>query len=229
MRRSVVACSIAIIATVAAIGSTDALAQSTTQRDPRAFIGVVNRDSTDDDVVHIGDKIALWVAGYTALSDTFAVGEGYRVRLPEQLPELTLENVRRSAVERVVTEHIAKYIKDPQVRATLLLRLALVGAFGKPGFINVPPDALLSDAIEKGGLTGTASLKKVTIRRDTKELMKPKDTQKAPQSGKTIASLQIRSGDEIYIGEERPSQKLENSLRIAGFLMGLIGVYAAFR
>jgi protein involved in polysaccharide export with SLBB domain len=196
--------------------------------DGGARLGNAAVDSSGD-YVRVGDKIALWVAGYPALTDTFTVAEGLKLRLPEQLPDLTLSNVRRSDVEKVVTDHIGKYIKEPQVRASVLLEIAVSGAVGKPGYVTVSPDALLRDAItHAGGYSQTASLNKVSIRRDAKEWMKPDATRKALEAGRTLTSLQLRSGDEIVVGEDK-GQRMQITFQIAALLTGLLGLYAAFR
>jgi protein involved in polysaccharide export with SLBB domain len=215
----------AMFAVILACASSSVAAQSALSKFNVAPASVASIDSTED-YVRVGDKIALWVAGYPALNDTFTVAEGYKLRLPE-IPELSLASVRRRDVQKVLTDHLTKFYKEPQVTATVLLELAISGAVGKPGYVTVSTDALLRDAITAaGGYSQTASLSKVSIRRNAKEWIKPKEARKALEAGQTLTALQLRSGDEIVVGENR-SDRVEMGLRVAALLTGLVGLYAA--
>jgi hypothetical protein len=68
----------------------------------------------------------------------------------------------------------------------------------------LPADALLSDAVMiAGGPSGQADLAKSTVRRGNERLLRDRDVSTALSDGITLDQLDIRSGDEIVIGEKK--------------------------
>src|SRR5687768_9525071 len=95
---------------------------------------------------HPGDRIALIVEGHPTLSDTLAVRSGRVISLPD-LPEIPLVGVLRSELQAHLTREIGRFVRDPKVRVVPLMRVAVLGQVGRPGYYALPADALLSDAI----------------------------------------------------------------------------------
>ena len=82
------------------------------------------------------------------------------------------------------------------------MRVAVSGDVEKPGFYVVRPDMLVSDAImSAGGVSKEGDVTKTTIRRDGKDIWKPKQLQTQIASGATVDQLDLRAGDEIYVGD----------------------------
>jgi protein involved in polysaccharide export with SLBB domain len=112
---------------------------------------------------------------------------------------------------------------------SFLLQMAVSGAVGKPGFVSLPPDVPLSEVItHAGGFAQNASLDKISVRRDGKELMKEDATRKAIEKGQTLAQLQIHSGDEIVVREDSHGG-FDTGFKVLTMLIGIAGLYATLR
>jgi protein involved in polysaccharide export with SLBB domain len=168
----------------------------------------------------VGDRIALSVAGETALTDTFTVREGQILRLP-QIPDIPLHGVLRSEIQDTLTHVIARYIKEPDVHATALIRIAVLGEVQHPGYYSVPADALLSDVLTRaGGATPNSNLNKATIRRNGLQLLNQGIVSGALANGQTIDQLNLRPGDEIMVPVHTPGSAL-SAIYVIGALLGI--------
>ena len=108
-----------------------------------------------DDTVRVGDRVLLRVEpGLTdsarQQSDTLAVTPGPALLLPG-VGELSLAGVRRVDIEPYLTRQLARFLKNPEVHARVLVRLSILGEVARPGFYAVPADAAVSDAIMAAG------------------------------------------------------------------------------
>jgi protein involved in polysaccharide export with SLBB domain len=168
----------------------------------------------------VGDRIALSVAGEAALTDTFTVREGQILRLP-QIPDVALHGVLHSELQDTLTHVIARYIREPDVRATALVRLAVVGQVQRPGYYSAPADALLSDMVARaGGATTNSNLNKTIIRRNGTQLLNSGIVSYALANGQTIDQLSLRPGDEIVVGSSGQGSAL-TVLYIIGAVLGI--------
>ncbi len=156
-----------------------------------------------------GDRMVIRVLNDTSVSDTFTVKQG-RVLDFNSIPELSLAGVLDSELLDRVKTHIAKYIRDPDVTVTPLVRLQLTGGIGQPGWYQFRTDQTLTDAIMSiGGPSQTAEINKTDILRNGTVLVGRGATARALRSGKTIGDLGLRDGDELRIAEQpnaRPSR-----------------------
>src|SRR5262245_29333227 len=91
--------------------------------------------------IQVGDSVELAVVGEKDYSGTFPVVAGRVLSLPG-LPDIPLKGVLRSEARDYLTGKLATYIKDPQVRVRTTIRLSVFGSVGRPGFYQVPADAL---------------------------------------------------------------------------------------
>ena len=175
-----------------------------------------------------GDRIVLWVQGDSALTDTFTVRAGRMLDLPS-LPPISLEGVLRAELEEHLSEHITRFIKTEGIEARPLMRLAVIGEVTRPGFYLLTPNRLVSDAIMlAGGPTPDADLAATTVRRDTTELWKPEALRAAMREGRTLAQLDLGSGDEIIIGEKRERDWLRTVSVVSGILISVYGASRLF-
>lgn len=173
----------------------------------------------------VGDRIVLRVVDEPTLTDTFAVRSGRTLSMPN-LPELTLTGVLRSEVDSFLTQKIGEHIRNPQVDAIALVRVAVLGAVNRPGFYNVPAEFPVSDVVmSAGGPTGNADLKKTTIRRGTEIIVTKDQMEGALAAGVSIDQLNIVGGDQLMIGEK--SGGMKGALQTAGLLSGVIFAVAA--
>jgi hypothetical protein len=151
-----------------------------------------------------GDRIVVRVLNDTSVSDTFTVKQG---RLLEfgSIPPLSLSGVLDSELLPSVKEHVAKYIKEPDVIVTPLVRLQISGGIAQPGYHQFETDQTMSDAIMSiGGPGQNSELDKAEIKRAGKVIVDRNATARALRSGKTIGDLGLRDGDELYIPERAP-------------------------
>jgi hypothetical protein len=152
-----------------------------------------------------GDRILVLVQNSSRLSapETLTVREGKRLQLAG-MEDLSLEGVLRSELTRRLTEHVERYLRAPIVRATPLVRLAVVGRVNRPGFYYVAADAVISDVLMiAGGPTNDADLRKLEIRRGADLIWNSGATSTALNEGISLDRLHLRAGDEIRVGEAR--------------------------
>lgn len=152
--------------------------------------------------MQVGDQINLTVIGEPNFTNVFTVAAG-RVLILPGLPEIPLKGVLRSEVQDHVTRQLSAYIRNPDVRAQTLIRLSFFGAVGKPGFYQLPAEYLAGDAImSAGGPTSNADSRKTVVRRGGTEIWDRDSFQEAMVRGLTLDQLNLRAGDEVYVGEK---------------------------
>ncbi len=150
----------------------------------------------------IGDRVVLWVQGQPQLSDTLAVQPGRVLVLPD-IGEVSLAGVLRSELQSHLEQQIARYVKDPSVRAHSLIRLAVLGQVGQQGFYTIPADAMVQDALmTAGGPAGDADLDHVEIRRGDRVVWTGDALQQAITAGRTLDQLNLQAGDRIMVPKE---------------------------
>lgn len=171
-----------------------------------------------------GDRIWLEVRAESALSDTFAVGPQRELRLPSPvLGTLSLDGVLRSELQAHVAEFIGRFINEPDVRATPLIRISIQGEVKDAGIHAVPPHAVLADALmAAGGTTPEADMKKMRVEREGKTILEGRELQEALSAGLTLEDAHLRDGDQIVIAKRREGT-FEGSLRFLWVVVSLAG------
>lgn len=151
----------------------------------------------------VGDRILLSVEGEQTIPDTVIVEPGQVVDLPV-FGEIPVGGVLRSEITEHLTGELGAFIREPEVRASGLVRVAVLGAVGDPGFYTMPAETVLGDAIMvAGGPAGNANVDKVRVRRGTEEIMDGATTSLALQRGLTLDQLNIQDGDQVNIPTRR--------------------------
>lgn len=153
-----------------------------------------------------GDRIiidlhgnALMPKDFTGIPDTNVVRAGRHLEFP-RMADLSLDGVLRSELNDKLTEHFAQYIREPSVRSTPLVRIAVLGVVGKPGYVYTLADAPLSDVIMQAGGPGSeANMAGILIRRGADVIWDPQDTRAALADGMSLDRLHLRAGDEIFV------------------------------
>ena len=167
-----------------------------------------------------GDRIVVMLLGSTTFNDTISVRAGKLLPLP-RMGDVPLEGVLRSELGDRISVHLAKFLRDSSVRATPLVRLAVLGQVNRPGFYYTSADALLSDMLMKaGGPAPNADLGKMSIRRGGELIWSDRDTRTAMNDGLSIERLHLRAGDELFVGE----QKRTNWTAIAQIGISVLGL-----
>jgi protein involved in polysaccharide export with SLBB domain len=120
------------------------------------------------------------------------------------MADLSLDGVLRSELNDRLTAHFAQYIREPTVRSTPLVRIAVLGQVGKPGYVYTLADAPLSDLImQAGGPNGSADMAGIVIRRGADMIWDQQDTRAALADGMSLDRLHLRAGDEIEVPQRR--------------------------
>lgn len=146
-----------------------------------------------------GDRILLSVEGELAMTDTFAVGSGGDLTLPG-IGSVSLEGVLRSELQAHLTKEIARYLRDPMVRAQPLVGVTVVGEVARAGFHWVPSDGLVADVLNAaGGGTRNAMLEEMRIERGTRIVIDEPAMQHALASLATLDDAGILPGDRLVV------------------------------
>ena len=151
-----------------------------------------------------GDRIVIELyGGEEAVRDTVSVRAGQEI-LIGRYPAFALKGVLRSELDSALTAQVRRYLTQPTVRTTPLVRLLVTGAVGRPGFLTIRGDAAVTDVVTAaGGLTPNALVRKSEIRRSNERLVEPDSVSVVLQTGMTIDQADLRAGDELRIGEKK--------------------------
>lgn len=187
----------------------------------------VQAQQEQPDGFHVGDRIALTVEGPQVVRDTVVVRDGLILRLTG-MTDISLVGVKRADVQKYLTQEISKFIKDPVVHATALVRLAVLGQVMRPGFYTVPSDALLSDVVmTAGGPTGTADLNRTVVKRGDVDVATKEQVASALSAGQTLDQLQVAPGDQLIVGA-KPSSSFDTILKVVGVAIPLLSLALYF-
>jgi protein involved in polysaccharide export with SLBB domain len=160
-----------------------------------------------------GDRIVLEVEGEPQLPDTIPVEPGPQIVLPV-LGSISLRGVLRSELEDHLTQELGRFIQRPRVTARSMLRLAILGAVGQPGFYVVPADMLVGEALMlAGGPSADARMEKLRIERLEDILWEGERLEDAINEGATLDQMNLRAGDEIFLPQRAASNWLGSTLR----------------
>lgn len=162
------------------------------------------RERLEEGDFRVGDRVVLVVRGEPQLSDTLTV-TGNRTLDLAQIGPVSLDGVLRSELQTHLTDVLAEYLREPDVRAHALIRIAVLGSVGSPGFYTLPASALLEQALmAAGGPAGSANIEEVRIRRGERVVWEGELLQRAMVEGRTLDQLSLRAGDRIMVPERRP-------------------------
>ena len=132
-----------------------------------------------------------------------------------------MKGVLRSELEGHLTRELARYVRDPRLIATPLLRIAVFGSIPRPGYLHVPADILLSDLLMlAGGPAATANLAGSELRRGPDRVIAGRSMMIALSGGSSLDDLHLRSGDELHVPEKRTTN-WTTLMQAAGVVGGL--------
>jgi protein involved in polysaccharide export with SLBB domain len=150
-----------------------------------------------------GDRVVVAVRGPVGFSDTLTVRTGRVLEIP-QMGSFALGGILRSEIGPKLTAHIARYLRDPIVSVTPLVRLSIMGYVARPGFYYVAADVPLSDLLMvAGGPTSAADISTMEVRRGSEVIIDRDGTQAALSKGFSVDRMHLRAGDEISVGTEK--------------------------
>jgi protein involved in polysaccharide export with SLBB domain len=166
----------------------------------------------------VGDRIVMRVDVEPQLTDSFTVTPGPAVLLPI-IGSVSLAGVRRDQVEKVLTEAVAKFYRNPVVHARALVRIAILGQVLHPGFYAVPAEMLVPDVLMvAGGPTTTAQVNAIVVNRGGAPFILGDSTKKAIARGMTLSQLGIRSEDQFVVPLASDS---ERTIRIVAEILAI--------
>lgn len=168
------------------------------REDARRRAAMVRARLADGDF-HVGDRIWLQVEGETSLTDTFTVMSGREVILPT-VGAMALRGVLRYELTDYLTRQLARFLRDPKVRAGALIRVTIMGSVGRPGFYTTPVDITVDAVLMlAGGPAATADLEKIYIERGREVLYEGQTLSDIITQGTTIDALGIQAGDRFRV------------------------------
>jgi protein involved in polysaccharide export with SLBB domain len=161
-----------------------------------------------------GDRIVVVLESNPTATDTMQVRAGKVLQFP-RMSEVSLEGVLRSELNDALRQHLSKFLTNPDVRATPLLPLSVLGNVRNPGFFYAPADYLLRDLVMRaGGPAPDADMSKTEVRRAGKTIWNVKETRLAFAEGLSLDRLHLRAGDELYVPPERHRFQLTTILGV---------------
>lgn len=176
-----------------------------------------------------GDRIFVSITGPQPFNDTVSVRTGDSVTVPGVV-DVGLQGVLRAELEPKLAKSVGALFRGATVRAKSLVWVAVLGGVGKPGFYAVPADIVVGDALMRaGGPLPTANLDKVVVNREGLQLYSRDDIKAVFAQGITLDQLELRSGDQIVVGENKP-KNIVSILQITAAILSLgFGLYGISR
>jgi protein involved in polysaccharide export with SLBB domain len=200
------------------VPTTDAAAKESLRAEARAI-----RERLSQGDFKVGDRVFVRVSGQPTLTDTFDIRSGTELRLPGYDP-LIVAGSLRSELESKVSTHVARLLKNPSVTVIPLIRVSVTGAVGRPGFYNLPTDALLSDVIMKaGGPSSNGDLNKVEVRRGNDVFLSSDKSRLAMSVGKSLDDLRFQGGESIVVPPQH-RMSWTTVLQAAGTILGAASI-----
>jgi protein involved in polysaccharide export with SLBB domain len=206
-------------------------AYSGSRRDQARREAAQMKDRLTNGDFRLGDRIMLTVQGQEDIPDTLTVLNGPKISIP-MMGEIPLNGVLRSELETHLTEQLKRYLRNPVLRASALIRVGIMGSVGNTGYFVLPADMLLTEALmEAGGPAASADMKNIRIERTGQVLWNGEELQSVLADGRTLDQLNLRAGDQIVLpAVPAGGSKLWQVTRWAvPFAASLIFGYSVFR
>lgn len=171
----------------------------------------------------VGDRVEVVVEGEPQLSDTLVVAPGKVLVMPV-IGSVSLEGLLRSELEGHLVETLRRYIRQPVVHARSLIRIAVMGSVGAPGYYVVPSESLVTDVLMMaGGPARDADLAQMYVERGATRIWAGEPLQQSITEGRTLDQLSFRAGDRVTIPEVRKGEgSVMRVLQATGMVAGLI-------
>lgn len=174
-----------------------------------------------------GDRIFVRVEGEQQLTDTFTVGPGPELTLP-QIGALPLTGVLRAELEPRLQAYLARYLRDPVVQIRPLIRVLVEGEVARPGFYGVAPQQPLADVITAaGGFTQRSRPTGMRVERGRTTIWGGALLQQALSRGDSFDYLNLRAGDRVLVPARGDT---ERTFRILGMIVTIpLAIYTLTR
>lgn len=165
-----------------------------------------------------GDVVAIRVPGHGSATGKVAVGPDLTIELPGFPGErVDLSGLLYSEATAAVKEAVNEYIRADRVEVQPLIRIAVLGAVGRPGYYDVAPTVPLAEILMAAGGPGAQSdLDGVEVRRREANLLEGRE---ADLTRLTLVDLDARQGDQIVV----PTQGQGFSIQTVAGVIGAVG------
>lgn len=168
-----------------------------------------------------GDRIVVVLDSKPTPADTMQVRAGNVLQFP-RMAEVSLNGVLRSELTETLRRHLSKYLTNPDVSATPLLAVAVLGSVRNPGYFYAPADYLLRDLFMlAGGPAPDADVSKTEVRRAGQTIWNAKDVRAAFGEGLSLDRLHLHAGDEVYVPPMQHRFQLSTILTVLSAIAAL--------
>lgn len=174
----------------------------------------------------VGERVLVQVQGQTVnQSDTLTILDSLVLAVPN-IRRVRLTGVLRSELQDLMRREVAEVVRGANVRATSLMRVAVLGEVSRPGYLTVPPETFVDQLLTMaGGPTANAALDKARFVRGDTVLAEGGEIRLAIAAGRSLAHLDLRNGDALVLPTRAPPWSRESTVQIAlVFLAPLVTV-----
>ncbi|HEX8829535.1 MAG TPA: polysaccharide biosynthesis/export family protein [Longimicrobium sp.] len=142
-----------------------------------------------------GDILQIRIWREPDLSGDFQVDPNGVVTLPK-LGERHVAGVPLGELrDRLLAEYRVS-LRNPSITLTPLRRVQVLGSVNRPGIFNVDPTLTLTGVLAlAGGANPTGDVRRINLVRDG-QVVRERVTE-----GATLQTLDVRSGDQLFVGE----------------------------
>lgn len=146
-------------------------------------------------MLHPGDLLQVRIWREPDLSGEFPVGTDGMVTLPklgvQRAAGVPLDQLRDRLLEQYRVS-----LRNPSITIIPLRRVQVLGFVNRPGLFNVDPTLTLTGVLAlAGGASGNGNLRRIRLVREGRVL------HERVTAGATLVTLDVRSGDQLYVGE----------------------------
>lgn len=169
----------------------------------------------------VGERVLVQVQGQTvSLSDTLPVLDSLVVAIPN-IRRVRLYGVLRSELQDLVTREVAEVVRGATVRASSLMRVAVLGEVARPGYHTVPPETLVDQLLMlAGGPTPGGDLAKARMMRGDTVMVEGDELRLAVANGRSIAGLDLRNGDAMVVPVRPAPWDRASTINIVSLVLG---------
>lgn len=165
-----------------------------------------------------GDRIYIEIEGIpegvdgaaptlSDLQDTVTVLEGARINV-RNIGEVSLVGVLRSELQTRVNTAVNEVILNSRATTRPLVRLAVFGSVGRPGYYNLPLETRLDNLIMlAGGPTIDAATGNMRMVRGDTIVLDATEVRSMISEGTVIGAMGLQEGDQLIV--ERGAQRLD--------------------
>jgi protein involved in polysaccharide export with SLBB domain len=130
------------------------------------------------------------------------VTRGPAIILPT-IREVPLKGLLRAELAPHIEAHLKRFLVNPVIEATALMRIWIDGSVNAPGVYMVPAEAVVTDVLmHAGGLGENAGITAIRIERGGERIWEGEALQRAITEGKTLDQLSLKAGDRIVVPRE---------------------------